>query len=214
MDVRLKTPFSLMAVGPSNCGKTQWTKTLLEQGRSVMRTYPDRILWCYSEYQSAYIELNKQFPQIEFIEGIPNDVGEMFDPNVNNLIVLDDLMAECAGDKKIANLFTKGCHHRNLSVVFIVQNLFFQGKESRTISLNTHYMVLFKNPRDRSQIVHLAKQMFPGNVKFMQESYDDATKETYGYLFVDLRPETPENLRLRTNIFQHESPHLVYVPKK
>ncbi len=213
-DVRLKTPFSLMAVGPSNCGKTQWTKTLLEQGRMIMQSYPDRIVWCYSEFQPAYTHLSKQFPQIEFIEGIPDDVIDMFDPKINNLIVLDDLMDVCSSDKKIANLFTKGCHHRNLSVIFIVQNLFYQGRESRTISLNTNYMVLFKNARDRSQIVHLAKQMFPGNTKFLQESYEDATSQPYGYLFVDLRPETPDNLRLRTNIFHHEVPHFVYVPKK
>ncbi|KAK1788695.1 hypothetical protein P4O66_002516 [Electrophorus voltai] len=31
-------------------------------------------------------------------------------------------------------------------------NLFFQGKTSRTINLNTNYMILFKNPRDKSQI--------------------------------------------------------------
>ena len=214
MDVRLRTPFSLMAVGPSNCGKTQWTKTLLEQGRTIMTNYSDRIIWCYSEFQPAYIEIGKQFPQIEFIEGIPADVDVMFDPKENILIIFDDLMAECSGDMKITSLFSRGCHHRNLNIIMIVQNLFYQGKESRTISLNTHYMVLFKNPRDRSQIVHLAKQMFPGNVNFMRESYENATERPYGYLFVDLRSETPENLRLRTNIFEHETPHYVYVPKK
>ena len=141
MDVRLQAPFSLLCCGPSGCGKTQWTKKLLENSLNVMSHQPDRIAWCYGEWQDGYRELSEQFPLIEFIEGIPSNVFDMFDPKMNNMIIIDDLMAEAAGDKKIANLFTKGSHHRNLSVIFILQNLFYQGKESRTISLNN---VLFK----------------------------------------------------------------------
>ena len=70
--------------------------------------YPDRIAWSYGEFQNAYSEIAKQFPQIEFMEGIPHDVCEMFDPKMNNLIIIDDLMAEAAGDKRVASLFTKG----------------------------------------------------------------------------------------------------------
>ena len=39
----------------------------------------------------------------------------------------------------------------------LVQNLFPKNKETRTISLNAHYMVVFKNPRDKSQISHLTR---------------------------------------------------------
>ena len=55
-------------------------------------------------------------------------------------------MIEAGNDNRIVNLFTKGSHHRNLSVTYIVQNLFHQGKVKRNISLNSHYLVLFKNP--------------------------------------------------------------------
>ena len=67
-------------------------------------------------------------------------------------------------DKSVSNLFTKGSHHRNLSVLHLVQNVFDKNKHTRTISLNTHYLVIFKNPQDASQITHLAKQMYPGHV--------------------------------------------------
>ena len=52
--------------------------------------------------------------------------------------------------------------------------------------------------------------MYPGRVKFFQEAYDDATKLKWGYLFIDLKPDTPDELRLRTNIFPGERP-VVYV---
>ena len=59
------------------------------------------------------------------------------------------LPTDASKDKRIVNLFTRDSHHHNLSVIYIVQNLFHQGKGSRSISLNSYYLVLFKNPRDK-----------------------------------------------------------------
>jgi hypothetical protein len=78
-------------------------------------------------------------PGIEFNQGIPDDIdnADYLDSSQRNLIVLDDLMAQSGKDKRIADLFTKGSHHRNLSIIYIVQNVFHQGKEMRNISPNT-----------------------------------------------------------------------------
>ena len=76
----------------------------------------------------------------------------------------------------------------------------------RTISLNAQYIVLFKNPRNSSQFVHLAKQLYPHNSHFAHEAYINATKCPYGYILLDLRSDQDEDLRLRTNIFP------LYVP--
>ena len=121
-------------------------------------------------------------------------------------------MQELSNDQRITNMFTKGCHHRNLSVIFILQNIFHRGKELRDMSLNCHYLVKFKSPRDSSQVSHLAEQMFPGHVKNMQKAFQDATKPPYGYLLRVLKPETPTDFRLRTNIFPGET-QLAYVRK-
>ena len=215
MDVRLTHPSSYIISGSSGTGKTQWTKKFLENWEHVVNThFPDRVVWLYSEFQPTYSELLSIFPQIEFIKGIPEDVCEMFDVKTTNLCIIDDLLHECSGNKNVANLFTKTSHHRNLSVIFITQNLFFQGKESRTISLNAHYFTVFSNPRDKTQILNLSKQMYPGRSRFMREAYEDATKEPYGYLFIDLRPSTPNELRLRARIFPDERPSIAYIPKK
>ena len=61
-------------------------------------------------------------------------------------------MDQPVGDKRIDNLFTKGSDHRNLPVVYIVQNTSHQAKESRNINgLNARYIVLFVSPRDYLQ---------------------------------------------------------------
>jgi hypothetical protein len=108
-------------------------------------------------------------------------------------------MAQSSKDKRIADLFTKGSHHRYLSIVYIVQNRFHQGKEMRNISLNAHYIVLFKSPRDKQQISMLARQINPGKVQEFMRSYEDATSRPHGYLMLDLKPTTDDQQRLKTN---------------
>ena len=98
-------------------------------------------------------------------------------------------------------------------MLYLLQNLFPKNKESRTISLNSRYMVVFKNPRDASQMSHLARQMYPGRVKFVQEAFKDATSVPYGYLFVDLKQDTPEDMHLRMAVFPDDGVQYVYLPK-
>ena len=112
---------------------------------------------------------------------------------------------------KITQFFTRGSHHTSTSVFFLTQNLFEKGL--RTISINSHYIVLFKNLRDQTQIKTLAKQIFPDKPKYLLESYKDATSKQYGYLLIDITTSCDDNLRLRTNIFKDEHPrNIIYSP--
>jgi hypothetical protein len=43
-----------------------------------------------------------------------------------HLVVIDDMMNEA--DDRVTAFFSKGSHHRNLSVIYIVQNLFGKNK--------------------------------------------------------------------------------------
>ena len=79
----------------------------------------------------------------------------------NGILVLDDLMEESVSDSKIINMFIVGSHHRNISVLFLMQNVYQKGHHTRTMSMNAQYMVFFENPRDQTQIGILARQIFP-----------------------------------------------------
>ena len=194
----LKHPFTCLAAGPTSSGKTTWVKKLLTQAKIMIDPPPQHVVWCYGAWQAEYEDMKSSVD--EWVEGLPD--LESYDPSTRHLVVIDDLMAET--DQRVTNFFTKGSHHRNTSVIYLVQNLFHKGKEHRTISLNSHYLVMFKNPRDGSQINHLAKQMYPGRTKFLQEAFADATSRPYGYLLIDLKQSTVENVRVRTNIFPDE----------
>lgn len=204
---QLLHPFTALVAGMTGSGKTIWVQNLLENAVQVIKPVPQRIIWSYSQWQPAYDQMSKTIPGIEFVKGIPHDIDEdwYFDATINNLIVIDDQMAETSNDKRILNLFTKGSHHRNLSVIFIVQNVYFQGKIMRTLSLNAAYLVLFKNPRDKLQMITLGKQMYPGKTGLFIQKYEAAIRRPFGYLFVDLKPNTAEECRLRVNVLPGES---------
>ena len=205
MDVRLKHPFPAIVAGPTFCGKTQFVERFVESGEDVFNGVFQNIIYCHAIFQPAYDEMQRTIPNITFIEGVPADLESMINPSIRNLVLIDDLMTELCSNPRITNLFTKACHHRNLSVIFILQNIFHRGKELRDMSRNCHYLILFESPRDSSQVNHLARQIFPGNFKYMTGSFEDATARPYDYLLCDLKPETPNDFRLRTNIFPGET---------
>ena len=148
-------------------------------------------MYCYGIWQPLFEKMESEFNFLIFHEGIPSKIEiSNFSSELNHsMIILDDLMDEVLKSREMEMLFIRGCHHQNLSCIFLTQNIFSQSKHSRTITLNTNYMVLFRNFRDSSQIKTLARQIYPGKVKFLEESYNDATKKKYGYLLIDMSPQ-------------------------
>ena len=158
---KLHHPFSMLVVGLRGDGKSGFVKQLLALKRFIMSNPPERIVWFYGRHQpDLFHSLAQETPCIEFYEGFPTNIEVMFDRSKRNICIIDDLMQSASGNQLVENLFTNG-RHLNLSVVFVSQNLFYTGKKCRTISLNSTYIVVFKNPRDQSRIRHLACQMFP-----------------------------------------------------
>ena len=207
MDPRWQHTFTCIVAGPTGCGKTTFVARLLRNASEMIDPPPERVTWYYGEWQAAYKNLD--IPNMRMEEGLPTSLDN--DDGKRGLVVLDDLMAET--DSRVTNLFTKKSHHSNTSVIYLVQNLFSKNKESRTISLNSQYMIVFKNPRDVTQMTTLAKQMYPGRVKFVQEAFADATSTPCGYLLIDLKQNTPDDMRLRTSILPDDAHQWVYVPK-
>ena len=97
------------------------------------------IRYCYGVYDPAYEDLN-----VDLHQGLPTketiDKWSRDCPHL--LVVLDDLMSDVVGSKDVETLFTRGCHHRRMSEIFVTQNLFAQGHVARNLALNTSYLIL------------------------------------------------------------------------
>ena len=140
-----------MMAASTGGGKTWFVKNLLENREQWISPAPQLIIWIYGQWQPLYAETQRIIPGIETVKGIQANIEDeqFLNTALQNLIVIDDLMSEASNDKQIHDLLTKGSHHCNLSVIYLVQNLYSQGKESRTMSLNSQYFVLFNNRRDQ-----------------------------------------------------------------
>ena len=195
--------------GQTGSGKTRFVYRLL-QNLSLVYTEdpPDRILYCYGIHQPLFDKMELEIQNLEMKQGLPThqEIEAFTQTRTHRLIVIDDLAHQLLNDSEMELLFTQGCHHRRISVIFMTQNLFQKGSKSRTIALNTYYLVLMKNVRDAAQIAYLGRQLYPGRSTLLTSAYADATKEPYGYLFIDTSPHSEDKYRLRTHIFPGEYP--------
>ena len=87
----------------------------------------------------------------------------MITPYRINLIIVDKQMEKATSSKTIHNLLTKGSHTKNLTIMYILQNMYNAGSSKPTVSLNNYYNVVFKNTQDASQFNFLASQIQPGD---------------------------------------------------
>ena len=107
-DLRLSHPFSCVVNGPSGAGKTEWIRKLLYHRDDMIKDAPDKIIWCYGQYQPIFSLMEG----IEFVEGLNYSIV----PGQKYLLILDDLMLSMS--KEITQLFVSG-RHRDISVIFV-----------------------------------------------------------------------------------------------
>ena len=217
-DIRLKTSFNCIVSGPSGSGKTTWVKNLLTIGDQIFTQQPKKVFLFYQAMQDMYLEMEKMGLVHEMInvkDGFPtlDDIYSMVNPfkDEGSLLIFDDSMNSVNSD--FEQLFCNLSHHSNCSIIFLTQNLFFKDKSFRTMSLNSHYIVLMKNDRDKQQISILSKQISPYNSSYIIQSYQEATKKPYDYLLLDFRADSQPLIRARSNIFPHQFPCCLYIEK-
>ena len=208
-----KHPFTCLIAGPTSSGKTVFATRLLKHRKEMIKPGIEEIIWCYGIASPQLAHLKDTFgDMIKFHKGVPDmERLSQKDTSVNRLIVLDDMMNEKKGNA-VANMFSRESHHLNYSILYLSQNVFNQSKEMRNIFLNAHYKVIFKSPSDMSQLNILNGRMFPGHPNFFNAVMQEASKRScHAYLVLDAHTRTPDDLRVRTDIFPGED-NGVYLP--
>ena len=136
--------------------------------------------------------------EIKFIQGTSTlEILKLAD---QCLLVFDDLMHY--PQDLITKIFTVYAHHFNFSVIITVQNLF--NKNILEISLNSHFVVLFENCRNATQIQHFLRQAFPNEAKAAYEAHQNAIATRRRKFNVRLQTRHWGILQIRTNVFPNE----------
>lgn len=212
---RFKHPFTCLVCGPTQSGKTHFVANLVAERRRVINPPPAVIIWCFGEYTRDLAALERDFGVrvVDGLDELREVLAERAVASAPALVVLDDVMGEAGDSREVRDLFTRGSHHRDLSVVLVTQNAFHQGKAMRSISLNSQYIVLLKNPRDAGQARYLGQQLFPGRARFFADAYKQATARPHGYLLLDLTQGASDDMRVLSDVLPGQTGYY-YVPTK
>lgn len=203
-------PKNILVVGSTQSGKTEFVKRLLLDSKRNFNPDISKIIYCYGAWQPAFETLETALGGlIQFRSDIPGKEELMLlwrEIKGEIILVLDDKMGALTDNAQGARVVEIVCvlsHHCHISCIITLQNI-FHNKTVREISLNSHYICLFRNSRSAAQVRALGNQIMPGKSDFFMDSYSKAVSRNFGYLLLDLSPTTPEVYRLRTNIFPDE----------
>ena len=201
-DARIVAPAGIVYAGCPFAGKTTHILKLLKNNDRLFTKQFDYIYWFYGQSNQT-IKMFEENPQMNVIpvEGLPENIDDYIFPDRHGCHVYDDLMHEASSNSNLLALASKKCHHSNVSWVLVLQNLFCAGKERVSLLRCAHYLVLFKNPLDKTIAYNLASRIMPKDQKCFLDIYNEATSKPNGYLFIDGAQSTPDQARFRTDIF-------------
>ena len=148
--LKFNAPFTCILSGPSGYGKSSFCIRFLQNLDTLCTElhFSGGITWCYSE-RAAVPSLAGL--KVRFHVGVPEKIGEA-QGGKPCLVILDDLLNDVYSEQ-VCDLYTKGSHHRNISVILITHNLFHQGHYCRDISLNAKYLVQVSENRAGQEAV-------------------------------------------------------------
>lgn len=216
---QFRTPFTLTCAGPSQSGKTSWTHEFLRHATLLVDRPIRHVMYHYHEWQPMFDQMEAEGLVHEFVQGTPTmesirqRAADMKDVNGYSgiLIIIDDFGTEITKDMR--DLVAVGVHHLRIAgLFFLQQNLFSKTPFNRDLTISSQYMVFFNCPRDKLMITNFARQFAPGNGRYIVDAYHKIMETPYNTMLVDLHQKTPNHIRIRSNIFPHQAPMIVWMP--
>lgn len=192
MPVKFLANHNCIVAGPTGAGKTHFLLNVID--KKLIHPFPKNIFWMYSCEQ----EFMSRYPNITFIKGLDFSKVDTSEPSA---VIFDDLMLNI--NKEVASSFIMSSHHKKISIFLVVQTLFINCDVYRLMSINCHYMVIFKNPRNFRQLHTLARQIYVGRDVFrVLECYKRACNSTRGFIVLSFSPLLPPELTVLTDFFK------------
>ena len=190
MSIKLYANSNILVIGASQSGKTTSVLKIIDQ--KLIEPMPRKIIYMYAARQPFMDDWNDR---IQFVEGL--DLSMIKDASEDKLLIVDDLMLSI--NKDLAHHFIAGSSHKRTTTIFITHAIFLNNDLYRLISSNSHYMMLFYNKRNFSQIVRLARQVLGSDGDLLLEAYKSIS--AYEFVLLSFHQRVPRELLIIADFF-------------
>ncbi len=206
---------AILMTGCSQSGKTYLLRDILLRAGDIFQTAPTICIFVYTHWQKPYEEVKEKWgKQVLFTQQIPTEeeVVNVMSGHEHGIFVADD-KGEKIESPFFRSLLCRLGHHCHMSSFCLLQDANLTSKASSSLKKNFHVIIVLRSPRERSFVRSLAIQT--GDYRCLMHAYDDAVKNKYGYICIDLHPAAESEFRYRTNILPtSDRPCVVYKPKE
>jgi len=187
-----KLPFRLVCCAPSGSGKTNMILNLVEKFSKGKGTFNSITIITKNKQEPLYEFLedksNKKVKIEEGLESLP--ALDSFDKDLQHLVVFDDMVLE-KDQKAMSEMYIRG-RKKGISVCYLSQSFY---KIPKTIRSNCNYFVLLKLSGKRDLNLILSEFELGVTKDELMEMYDDATKEKFSFLLVDVEADKDKKFR-------------------
>lgn len=93
-----RSPTTCMVSGATMSGKTHFIYRILLNANGMFEIPPQKIIYCYSQYQPLYEEMERNITNLVLYQGLPSkeQIEEWTEGIKHTLVILDDLMTQVA----------------------------------------------------------------------------------------------------------------------
>ena len=166
-----------------------------------------KCIFYYKIWQELYTELASEFKgKIIF--------KQIFKPRKivlvkNCYIVFDDFLTQLTAE--FLDMFLVGNHHKNLTIVFLTQELFFNDI-LKTIRRNTHFFVFLGSLDKNSVFRILSVDLDKLEMEKIKKGFKRIMKKPYKHIVYDRFPTTHTALRIKHDVMSYaRNPAIGYI---
>jgi hypothetical protein len=123
-------PSQIMVAGATKSGKTTLVTQIIRHRKQMFDTEPEEVFWFYA-MPSSVEHVPRELPEVKLRNGAPTEdmVAGIIKDGRPKVMIMDDMQQMIDNKNQaqiISDIFTKLSHHGNLSIIFIVQNLYLK----------------------------------------------------------------------------------------
>ena len=189
--VKFVTPCNIYVTGPTGSGKTVFVSRLLKDIPHYFSPAPTQVHYCYGADQPMIRDVIAKMKHVKTHDLLP-DLATLkrWFRGKPGILVLDDMMREIGSDPQAEDLFTKHSHHLRITVIYLTQDMFPEGRHAKTISRQAQYVIAFRSLRDKIGLKNMLLQSFPDTWRHVLNVCHHLHTRPHGYTMFDFHPSS------------------------